>query len=248
MKSGGQNGARVTGALVWAMVKIWALRWGGRILLAASERTVWIVLFHRGFRGVLLCQMVLEGMSQLAGRNHAGMQSFLCLRPAFHSFKSVQWRLKSSKTKNVKIAYCILAVQSNGTSVCWLDLCFVLSGFADSYVQKDVIWSWKPFLGNLVMLKFCWHIKKKFCKIMLTELPCIKIVGHKIIFPSTRGKFQDFRFFRGLDSTIKLHQMNDKKQAAGHKLTAIILCWVFFCLCGVLCHSSTFSFSPGLVW
>lgn len=54
----------------------------------------------------------------------------------------------------------------------------------------------------------------------------MKIVDHKIIFPSTWGKFQDFRFFRGLDSTIKLHQMNDKKQTAGHKLTAIIPCCV----------------------
>lgn len=41
----------------------------------------------------------LESMSQLAGQNHAGMQSLPCLRPVFHSFKLVQWSLESAKIK-----------------------------------------------------------------------------------------------------------------------------------------------------
>lgn len=36
--------------------------------------------------------------------------------------------------------------------------------------------------------------------------------------------FQDLKYLRGLDNALKLQQMSDKKQAAGHKLTALMSC------------------------
>lgn len=72
----------------------------------------------------------LESMSCLAGQNHTGMQSLLCLRPVLHSFRSVQWRFDLAKKK---IACNVLTVQSNRTSVC-SDLCLGFSGFTDEDV------------------------------------------------------------------------------------------------------------------
>lgn len=94
----------------------------------------------------------LGSSSSVAGQSPAGMQSSPCLGPAFHSFShSVQWGLETVKINMWKLHAVQSALQIPAS---------------DSSMGKT--WPWKSVLSNLVMLKFCWCLKKQFSKLLFT--------------------------------------------------------------------------------
>lgn len=116
---------------------LWVLQRGG------GERSTWIVVFHRGFGGVSCVRGV--GKHIITWPKPCRYAELSLFEACVSQLQSLQWGPQTAEIK-VKIAYSVLAVQS-ADQIC----------ASNSSMGRTC--PWKCFLSNLVMLKFCWHLK-----------------------------------------------------------------------------------------